>query len=102
MTLKPLPCATLSQPPAWKSKVVFITGLERIFDDEENPALNSRERRSLKLENTHLLHMAMTRATDKLYLLITTDEIPEDLTIEGLDIPTLTQQQRAPVMYLNP
>lgn len=85
-----------------ESKVVFITGLERIFDDEENPALNSRERRSLKLENTHLLHMAMTRATDKLYLLITTDEIPEDLTIEGLDIPTLTQQQRAPVMYLNP
>ena len=85
-----------------QSKVVFITGLERIFDAESNTELSDRERHSLQSENTHLLHMAMTRASEHLYLLISTDKVPDALIIDGLDTPTLSKAYLAPVMYLNP
>lgn len=85
-----------------QSKVVFITGLENIFDAEQSPDLSDRERHSLKTDNTHLLHMAMTRASEQLYLLISTQSIPSSLIIDGLDTPTLSREYLAPVMYLNP
>ena len=85
-----------------QSKVVFITGLENIFNAESNPELSDRERHSLQTENTLLLHMAMTRASEHLYLLISTNRVPESLIIDGLDTPTLSRAYLAPVMYLNP
>ena len=84
-----------------ESKVVFITGLEKIFDQESDKSISDRERHSLRISNTLMLHMAMTRASEHLYLLLTTDDIPEELDIEGLDIPTLSTTERAPVMYIN-
>ncbi|MGB1310291.1 MAG: UvrD-helicase domain-containing protein, partial [Leucothrix sp.] len=84
-----------------QSDIVFITGLEHIFNAEENPALSGRERHSLKTDNTHLLHMAMTRASERLYLLLSTKTVPDDLLFEGLDTPTLSKNPPAPVMYLN-
>ena len=85
-----------------QSKVVFLTGLESIFDAERNPELSDRERHSLKTDNTHLLHMAMTRASEQLFLLISTQSVPDSLMIDGLDTPTLSKEYLAPVMYLNP
>ena len=85
-----------------QSKVVFITGLENIFNAEQSTELSDRERHSLKTDNTHLLHMAMTRASEQLYLLISTQQVPDALIIEGLDTPTLSREYLAPVMYLNP
>jgi len=90
-------CATGLQ-----SKVVFITGLENIFNAEQNTELSEGERNSLKTDNTHLLYMAMTRASEHLYLLISTKQVPKDLIIEGLNTPTLSREYLAPVMYLNP
>ncbi|WP_181389573.1 UvrD-helicase domain-containing protein [Leucothrix pacifica] len=84
-----------------ESKIVFITGLEKLFDMEADNKVSERERHSLRITNTHLLHMAMTRASEKLYLLLTTNTIPEAFNIEGLDIPTLSTTDRAPVMYIN-
>ena len=85
-----------------ESKIVFITSLENIFAIEQHPELSERERHSLKTDNTHLLHMAMTRASERLYLLISTNKVPDSLMIDGLDTPTLSQEHLAPVMYLNP
>lgn len=85
-----------------QSKVVFLTGLENIFDAEQDAELSDRERHSLKADNTHLLHMAMTRASEQLYLLISTASVPDSLIIDGLDTPTLSNAYLAPVMYLNP
>ena len=84
-----------------ESKVVFITGLEKLFDLESDESISERERHSLRISNTHMLHMAMTRASERLYLMLTTDNIPEELSIEGLEIPTLSAAHRAPVMYIN-
>ena len=84
-----------------ESKIVFITGLERIFDLETDPTISEREQYSLRNTNTHMLHMAMTRTSERLYLLLTTSRIPDELIIEGLDIPTLSTESRASVMYIN-
>ena len=85
-----------------QSKVVFITGLETIFDAENSEELSDREKHSLQTDNTNLLHMAMTRASERLYLLISTKTVPASLNIEGLATPTLSQDYLAPVRYLNP
>jgi len=85
-----------------QSKVVFITGLENIFDAEQSTTLSERERHSLKTDNTRLLHMAMTRAFKQLYLLISTKTVPDALIIDGLNAPSLSRDHLAPVMYLNP
>jgi superfamily I DNA/RNA helicase len=85
-----------------QSKIVFITGLENIFDAEQSVELSDRERHSLQTDNTRLMHMAMTRASDRLYLMISTKQVPDSLIIEGLDTPTLSKEFLAPVRYLNP
>lgn len=100
-TDKSLKLCDLEVATGLESKVVFITGLEKIFNLETDKAISEREQHSLRNTNTHMLHMAMTRASERLYLLITTPKIPEELIIEGLDIPTFSAEHRAPVMYIN-
>ena len=51
-----------------QSKIVFITGLENIFDAEQSVELSDRECHSLQTDHTRLMHMAMTRASERLYL----------------------------------
>ncbi len=85
-----------------QSKIVFIIGLENIFDEEQSTELTERERHTLQSDHTHLLHMAMTRASERLYLLISTEKVPNSLILEGLDTPTLSNEHLAPVRYLNP
>ncbi|PID45930.1 MAG: hypothetical protein CSB47_06385 [Proteobacteria bacterium] len=84
-----------------ESKIVFITGLEKLLESEQDPRISERERHSLKASHTHLLYMAMTRASQRLYLLVTTPKVPDELLIEGLAIPTSASEYRAPVMYIN-
>ena len=84
-----------------QSQVVFITGIEELMDIENDPILNAHDRRSLKVEHTQLLHMAITRASKRLYLLLTAQSIPEEWEIDGLMTPTLSTTKRAPVTYLN-
>lgn len=84
-----------------QSQIVFITGIETLTDLENAPDSNAHDRRSLQVEHTQLLHMAMTRASKHLYLLITAPTIPEEWQIDGLITPTLSTNQRAPVTYLN-
>lgn len=85
-----------------QSKIVLIAGLEIIFNAESNADLSERERHNLQNDNTRLLHMAMTRASERLYLLTSTEQVPDSLIIEGLDTPSLSTQQLTPVRYLNP
>jgi superfamily I DNA/RNA helicase len=85
-----------------QSKIVFVTGLENIFDAEQSTELTDRERHSLQTDNMRLMHMAMTRASERLYLLISTEQVPDSLILEGLDTPTLSKEHLAPVRYLNP
>jgi superfamily I DNA/RNA helicase len=84
-----------------QSQVVFVTGIEELITLENSPESNAHDRRSLKIEHTQLLHMAMTRASERLYLLITALKIPEEWQIDGLITPTLSINKRAPVTYLN-
>ena len=84
-----------------ESQVVFITGIEELVKLENSPKANAHDRRSLKVEHTQLIHMAMTRASKHLYLMITAPDIPEEWQIDGLITPTLSMNQRAPVTYLN-
>ena len=81
---------------------MFIIGLENIFDEEQSTELTERERHTLQSDHTRLLHMAMTRASERLYLLISTEKVPNSLILEGLDTPTLSNEHLAPVRYLNP
>jgi len=83
-----------------QSQVVFISGIEKLVELENSPKANAHDRRSLKVEHTQLLHMAMTRASEQLYLLIIASSIPEEWEINGLSTPTLSTHQRAPVSYL--
>jgi hypothetical protein len=85
-----------------QSKIVFIAGLENIFDAEQSKELTDRERQSLQSDNMRLMHMAMTRASERLYLLISTAQVPPSLMLDGLDTPTLSKEHLAPVRYLNP
>ncbi|RVU85518.1 hypothetical protein EOL70_06100 [Leucothrix sargassi] len=83
-----------------QSKVVFITGIEDLMAIENSSQSNAHDRRSLKIEHTQLLHMAMTRAAERLYLLMTCAKIPEEWEIDGLLTPTLSTNHLAPVTYL--
>lgn len=84
-----------------ESRAVFITGLEQVLKPEADRTISDRERHSLKNSNTRLLCMAMTRASEQLYLLLTSQRIPDEFIIEGLDVPTYSSAHRAPVMYIN-
>jgi len=83
-----------------QSQVVFIIGIEELIAKESHPNANAHDRRSLKTEHTQLLHMAMTRASKYLYLLVAAEEIPEEWQVEGLFTPALQKEQRASVTYL--
>ena len=73
-----------------ESPTVFITGLQALFEQENKTTLTEHEYRILALENTRKLYMGMTRACQKLVLLLTTDVIPNSLQIKEMDIPIIS------------
>ena len=84
-----------------ESRVVFIAGLETMFDQEQNLSTNKRELNALQKQHTRLMHVAITRAKERLYLLITTRHVPDDLLLEEINKPTLARRPLAPVMQLS-
>ena len=84
-----------------ESRVVFIAGLETLFNQEQELWNSKRELKALQKQHTRLMHVAITRARERLYLLITTRHVPEDLLLEELHKPTLARRPLAPVMQLN-
>ncbi|HIO92151.1 MAG TPA: hypothetical protein EYG68_04810 [Leucothrix mucor] len=84
-----------------ESPIVFITGLQVLFDKENTTSFGDRERHSLMVENTRKLYMGMTRASEKLVLLMTSDIIPEPLKIKEMEIPTISTGELASVCYLH-
>ena len=86
-----------------ESPIVFITGLQALFNKENRPEIGDRERHTLTIENTRKLYMGMTRASQKLVLLLTSDTIPKSLQIKELVIPTTTppKKESASVRYLH-
>ena len=91
----------LSAATGIESPIVFITGLQALFTKENNANLGDRERHSLIIENTQKLYMGMTRASEKLVLLMTSDTIPESLKITGMEIPTSFTEKLASVCHLH-
>ena len=74
-------CVRLEKPVAGKVRicvmqaatgleapVVFLLGLHRMFDQERKISLNEDEKKEMVEENTNLLYMGMTRASQKLVL----------------------------------
>ena len=84
-----------------ESPIVFITGLQALFDLENKAMRGDREHYALIVENTRKLYMGMTRASDKLVLLMTSDIIPESLKIKEMEIPTTSSGELASVQYLH-
>ena len=91
----------LSAATGIESPFVFITGLEALFETENKATCGDRERYSLMVENTRKLYMGMTRASEKLVLLMTSPAIPKSLTIKGMEIPTTSTGELASVRYLH-
>ncbi len=83
-----------------ESPVVFITGLQALFDNEKRTGIGDRERHALIIENTRKLYMGMTRASSKLILLLTSNVIPKSLRIKEMDIPSISSTELASVRYL--
>jgi superfamily I DNA/RNA helicase len=84
-----------------ESPVVFITGLQALFEKENISGIEDRERHTLVTENTRKLYMGMTRASKKLVLLLTANVIPQSLQIKELDIPTISTEELPSVRYLH-
>ena len=84
-----------------ESPIVFITGLQALFDQEKRDGIGDRERQALMVENTRKLYMGMTRASNKLILLLTSNTIPKSLQIKEMDIPTRSSTELATVRYLH-
>ncbi|HFC92918.1 MAG TPA: hypothetical protein ENJ51_08920 [Leucothrix mucor] len=86
-----------------ESPIVFITGLQALFDKENSAKIGDRERHTLAIENTRKLYMGMTRASQKLVLLLTSDTIPNSLQLKEMLIPTTAspKKESTPVRYLH-
>lgn len=70
---------------------VFIIGIHHLFSDDllsENKKTNESHARLI--ENTRKLYMGMTRASQKLTLMMVCDDIPEALITSHIKIPTVT------------
>ncbi|MCK5903013.1 MAG: AAA family ATPase [Cocleimonas sp.] len=91
----------LSAATGLESPIVFITGLKSLFSEEQRHGISERERHLLTIENTRKLYMGMTRASEKLILLMTSNTIPKALKIKEIDIPTTSSNKLAPVRYLH-
>jgi len=91
----------LSAATGIESPIVFITGLQNLFDGENKTIGSDRERHALMVENTRKLYMGMTRASEKLVLLMTSSIIPKSLDIKEMEIPTASTGELASVRYLH-
>ncbi len=83
-----------------ESPIVFITGLQVLFENEKRAGIEDRERHALIVENTRKLYMGMTRASSQLVLLLTSNSIPKSLQIKEMDIPS-SSKTLATVRYLH-
>jgi superfamily I DNA/RNA helicase len=87
-----------------ESPIVFITGLQALFDKENSKEIGDCKLHALLVENTRKLYMGMTRASEKLVLLLTSDTIPKSLKIiNDIKIPTIasSKKESASVCYLH-
>jgi superfamily I DNA/RNA helicase len=98
---KALRLCELETATGLESPIVFITGLHALFDKEKRAGIGDRERQVLMVENTRKLYMGMTRASNKLILLLTSDIIPKSLHIKEMDTPTTSSTELATVRYLH-
>ena len=85
-----------------ESPIVFIIGLQALFDAENKLGIGDRERHTLMIENTRKLYMGMTRASEKLVLLLNSKHIPKSLKIKEINFPTSNSiKKTAEVRYLH-
>lgn len=84
-----------------ESKAVFVTGIQQLFEAENDSELSDRERHTLVTDNTRKLYMGMTRAGDELTLMMTCDSIPNALLSPFLSVPTNDNSQIANIRYLH-
>lgn len=80
-----------------ESPIVFITGLQALFEEEKKLSIGDRERHALMIENTRKLYMGMTRASQKLVLLLTMNHIPDSLQVKTINISTKVSDKLATV-----
>ncbi len=97
---KALRLCELEAATGLESPIVFITGLQTLFDNEKRAGIEDRERHALIVENTRKLYMGMTRASCQLILLLTSDRVPKSLQIKEMDIPS-SSKTLATVRYLH-
>jgi hypothetical protein len=79
---------------------VFIVGLHHIYQTEKNFGIGTHEHRTLLVENTKKLTMAMTCAKKELTLFITSETIPRDFISPHFDVPSINSDSYADVLPL--
>jgi superfamily I DNA/RNA helicase len=57
---------TLNAGAGLESPIVFLTGLRKLFEEEQSLRLSDSDRETLVRENTRKLYMAITRAGQRL------------------------------------
>lgn len=87
-----------------ESPIVFICGIQDLFEKTEN-SQPSTDASALLMENTRKLYMGMTRASKQLILMMTAENIPQSLITPYIDIPTIPDEkvrnQAEPIRYLH-
>lgn len=91
----------LASATGLESPIVFITGLNILFEQENRRGIHDREHHTVIIENTRKLYMGITRASKKLTLLLTSNDIPKSLQIKEMAIPTTKSTASASVSYLH-
>ena len=63
---KHLRVCTMNAATGLESPIVFVMGVHRLYQAEQNPILSDEERAALIRDNTRRLYMALTRAGQRL------------------------------------
>jgi len=75
---------TMETATGLEAPIVFVLGIDELFDREENPAIHEEERELILRDHTRELYMAFTRAGHRLVILL---QDPESLRhFEKLDV----------------
>ena len=60
--------ATLNNATGIERSIVFLSGIDSLFEKEDSPLLDSREKSDLIRDHTRKIYMALTRPGEKLVI----------------------------------
>ncbi len=79
--------STLNAGTGLEAPIVFVLGLDELFEREEDLTRSVEERQALRRDHTRQIYMAMTRAAQRLVILCHRQATVEMLNLRTPDIP---------------